>query len=160
MGQHDASRHRSEIRDDDCAWSVSEPEWPMLIVDEGDWPLVLLRWEAPIAAIDIDLFHARFQSWLQRDRGFAVLSVQPQPQHGEDQRLFADHWLRPLRAFARRRCCGIASVVPEAMAQPESVQVYALQLEQRIGCPVRACFDSDDALRWLRERLQIGGGVG
>lgn len=131
----------------------------MLLLDEGDWPLALVRWEAPIETADVDLFRARFQSWLRRRCRFALLNVQPAPLEPEDAPLFARRWTDALCAQIRQRCTGIACLIPDSAARASAASHYALRLERQLACPVRAFLDSDEALLWLRAQLGTTAGT-
>ncbi len=127
----------------------------MLLIDEDDWPLVLVRREAPTGALDIDLYRSRFQGWLRRETPFVVLGFQPPP----TPELIADPihtpaWTAGLRDQVRRRCAGFACVISDARV-PEALMLrHGMSLQRLLGCPVQVFFDSDEGLRWARQQLK------
>lgn len=128
----------------------------MLLIDEDDWPLALVRWEGPVGVMDIGLYRVRFEDWLRRDRPFAVLSIQP-PEPGVrllQQMIHASAWTTELRRRALQRCAALACVVPDAAAPDLLSDGDMQQLQQLTACPVRAFLDGDEALRWARARLR------
>ena len=128
----------------------------MLLIDGDDWPLALVRWEAPVGVMDIGLYRVRFEDWLRRGRPFAVLSIQP-PDPGVpalQQMIHAPAWTAGLRRRAAQRCAALACVVPDAAAPELLSDAGMRQLPQLTACPVRAFLAGDEALRWARARLR------
>ena len=128
----------------------------MLLIDEEDWPLALVRWESPVGVMDIGLYRVRFEDWLRRDRAFAVLSIQPAQPTVESLHdvIHAPVWTGDLRRRAAQRCAAIACVVPDGRLADTLMEREAQRLQQLIGCTVAAFIDADEALRWARTRLR------
>jgi hypothetical protein len=128
----------------------------MLLIDEDDWPLVLLRWEPPIGVMDVGLYRVRFEDWLRRDRPFAVLSIQPaEPTIGSlHEVIHAPAWSDQLRHRTAQRCAALACVVPDGRLHDTLAGPETERLRQLIGCGVGSFHDADEALRWLRARLR------
>lgn len=126
----------------------------MLLVDESQWPLVVVRWRAPICGCDLARYRECFADWL-RYPSFALVSVLERPAWLPAcmLRQMAD-WL-----YARRRqiaeCCrGIASVLPMGMLDEAISQDRHLQAAQQSGCVARAFTDQSAALVWAMRRLR------
>lgn len=49
----------------------------MVLIDEQNWPLILVRWEAPVSAMDVGFYRDSLLSWTTRAPRFAVLAIQP-----------------------------------------------------------------------------------
>lgn len=127
----------------------------MLLIDEDDWPLVLVRREAPTGALDIDLYRSRFQGWLRRETPFAVLGFQPPPTPELTvDPIHTPAWTTSLREQIRRRCAGFACVISDARVPEALMYRHGNGLQRLLGCPVQVFFDSDEGLRWARQRLK------
>ncbi len=127
----------------------------MLLIDEADWPLVLLRWEPPIGDMDLGLYRARLEGWLARGRPFAILSFQPVEPTPESLHrvIHGPFWTAELRRLAGRNCAGIACVIPGGLQPGTNDQDDVESLQRIMGCPIGSFDDGDAALRWLRARL-------
>jgi hypothetical protein len=128
----------------------------MLLIDEDDWPLVLLRWDPPVGVMDVGLYRVRFEDWLRRDRPFAVLSIQPaNPTIGSlHDVVHAPVWSGELRHRTAQRCAALACVVPDGRLHDTLAEAQTERLQQLIGCSVGCFHDGDEALRWLRGCLR------
>lgn len=126
----------------------------MVLIDEQDWPLVLVRWDVPISDMDTDFCGDSLASWMKRAQRFAVLSIQPSELAGtRQQRAF-----KPATQFGQHlggRCVGIALTWTDGRRSERDGVEDADRLSQKLGCPVQAFLDCDAALGWLRAQLAV-----
>lgn len=127
----------------------------MLLIDEADWPLVLLRWEPPIGEMDLGLYRARLEGWLARGRPFAILSFQPVEPTPESLHrvIHGPFWTPELRRLAGQSCAGIACVISGGWQPGPAAGLDTAELQRIMGCPIGCFDDGDAALRWARTRL-------
>ena len=127
----------------------------MLLIDEADWPLVLLRWEPPMGEMDLDLYRARLEGWLARGRPFAILSFQPVEPRPESLHrvIHGPFWTPELRRLAAQSCAGIACVISGVLGPDLTGGCDLDELRRIMGCPIDCFDDGDMALRWARARL-------
>ncbi len=127
----------------------------MVLIDEADWPLVLVRWEYPTHQGDVDLYRSRFRYWLQRETRFAVFNVKALGESSIESvgRLHSPPWIQPMRGMIARQCAGVALLITDALANERSMRLLERETCRALGCPLRCFSESDDALLWLRDRL-------
>ncbi len=126
----------------------------MVLIDEQDWPLVLVRWDMPISGMDTDFCGDSLASWMKRAQRFAVLSIQPSELTGTRQQ----NAFKPASQLGQLlggRCVGIALTWTDGRRSERAGVEDADRLSQKLGCPVQAFMDSDAALVWLRAQLAV-----
>lgn len=124
----------------------------MVLIDEQDWPLVLVRWDTPISGMDTEFCGGSLAAWMKRSQRFAVLSIQPTELTGSRQQKA----FRPAAGSGLRlgtRCAGIALTWTDGRRGEAAGAEDAERLGDQLGCPVQAFLDTDAALRWLRTQL-------
>jgi hypothetical protein len=127
----------------------------MLIVDETAWPLVVIRWQAPVCACDLARYRARFDHWLQKATRFALVSALETPVHLPECALRSmAHWLHEHRWLIEQRCVGIASVFPADLMSDAVAQDYHREASENLGCIARAFNDESLAVAWALRRLR------
>lgn len=124
----------------------------MVLIDEHNWPLVLVRWDTPISRMDADFFCDSVASRMKRSQRFAVLSLQPTELAGARQQAVFAALTRDNSRLAAR-CAGIALVWTDGRRREADAIDDAEDLGRQLRCPLRAFLDSDEALRWLRGQL-------
>ncbi|HEY1076802.1 MAG TPA: hypothetical protein VGE51_08935 [Fontimonas sp.] len=120
----------------------------MVLIDEQDWPLVLVRWDTPIGSMDTEFCAGSLAAWIKRAPRFAVLSIQPSELSGARLQKSFGSAPRP-----GTRCAGIALTWTDGRRDPAAGADDAEHLGTQLGCPVQAFLDTDAALRWLRAQL-------
>lgn len=126
----------------------------MLTIDESEWPLVVVRWHAPVCGCDMARYRERFAHWLRHPR-FALVSVLEAPVLLPNRALrdMAD-WMNARRALIAARCTGIASVLPSALLDETRFEDFRHQASLQVGCPARAFSGEAQAIQWAWLRLQ------
>lgn len=126
----------------------------MVVIDDQDWPLVLVRWDLPISTMDTDFCNGCLAAWMRRSQRFAVLSIQPSELVGMRQQ----HAFKSVGDFGaqlRHRCAGIALTWPDGRRSESAGAHEAERLSAQLRCAVQTFIDSDAALHWLREQLAM-----
>ncbi len=130
----------------------------MVVIDDQDWPLVLVRWDVPISTMDTDFCSDCLAAWMKRSQRFAVLSIQPSELAGMRQQ----NAFKSAADFGTRlshRCAGIALTWPDGRRSERAGIQEAERLSEQLRCPVRAFPDSDAALHWLRAQLALSAPI-
>ena len=131
----------------------------MILIDEADWPISLVRWEYPADQCDVDLYRSRFRLWLLRKSRFAVFNMVDlgTSTMRSIERMHGYGWARPLRDQIKSRCVGVAVLLTDALVTERRLHILHKACADHMECPVRCFVHNDDALRWLRQRLSAAG---
>lgn len=126
----------------------------MLIVDETDWPLVVVRWSMPVCGCDLQRYRARFEHWL-RHANFALVSVLEHPVSMPACALRQmAQWMHDRRSLIEQRCVGIASVLPPEMLNEPMAQDHQRKAGAHVGCAAQFFSEEFDAIGWAIQRLR------
>jgi hypothetical protein len=126
----------------------------MVAIEEGDWPLIVVRWQTPVCSCDLNLYRAAFERWLQLGEHFAMVSIadeQVRLPAGLLEQMAA--WMQRRRFMITRRCAGLASVLPAPMSDAWTCS-YRVAASAQLGCPAAAFADEAQAIGWAIERLR------
>jgi len=127
----------------------------MIEVDEKLWPLVLIRYEAPLSMEDLELLSARLSDILARQEPYVAIADARRSQGmTPEQRQHQADWMKRHDAQLRKYCLGSAFIVTSALARLTLSVIFALKPPP---LPYTIVTTLEAAAVWAADRLAAAG---
>ncbi|HLL05640.1 MAG TPA: hypothetical protein VK539_34035 [Myxococcaceae bacterium] len=127
----------------------------MIEVDEKLWPLVLIRYEAPLSMEDLELLSARLSDILARQEPYVAIADARRSQGmTPEQRQHQADWMKRHDTQLRKYCLGSAFIVTSALARMTVSVIFALKPPP---LPYTIVTTLEAAAVWAADRLAAAG---
>lgn len=127
----------------------------MIQVDEKQWPLVLIRYEASLSMEDLELFSARLSAILARQEPYVAIADGRKSQGmTPEQRQHQADLMKRHDAQLRKYCLGSAFIVTSSLARLTLSVIVALKPPPM---PYTIVTTWEAAAVWAADRLEAAG---
>jgi len=123
-------------------------------IDETEWPIVVVKWEGPLAQVDLRTFLTRLDTWLERGERFGVL-IDSRAAQGmsPEQRVQVVQHMKERAPLTSRLL--VQAIVLESLIQRSLF--YGINLLFPNPFPSRVFSSPEQARRWLEATLSASG---
>jgi len=127
----------------------------MFVVDEGQFPLVIARFDAALTPDAAQQLFNRFDVLLAKAQPFAlVMDSRHEGQHAKGVAKMQKDWLQAQRAQLGQYCVGIAIVTQSSRYVAFYKPIADRMIRRMYNCPGRLFTDADAAQVWLWKLLR------
>lgn len=121
------------------------------IIDEKDWPIVVVQWEGPLAEVDLRMFLSRLDTWLARGERFGLM-IDSRAAQGmsPEQRVQVIEHMKQRAALTSRFL--VQAIVLQSLLQ--RTLFYSINLLFPNPFPSKVFANPHDARAWLEATLK------
>lgn len=126
----------------------------MMIVDQQDYPVVVIRSEGDVTLDDVQNFMQTMEAIFARETPCGVIMVSDEDTVStQEARSVQARWLKRNKPRIGEICAGYALVLTSPAQLVFYKPIIALQGKRMMGCPAAAFGDVEAARVWVRQQL-------